>query len=335
MAAAWVGGLGPALAATVLSAVAANYVFLPPAFAFGLTPTTVLLLGVFMAVSVFICAVHNALRRERMRFAVTLASIGDAVIATDPRGRVTFLNPVAEALTGWRARDAAGRDLAEVLRIVHLETREPVESPVATVLREGAVVGLANHTVLLARDGTEHPIADSSAPIRDADGTLLGVVLVFRDVTERARAEQALCASETRFRTLTSLAPVGIFLTDAVGDCLFVNERWREMAGLSPDEAMGQGWARALHPEDRARVFEEWYRAARTGDEFSRDYRFQTPAGTVTWLHGTAVELRRHGGRSRAISAPSPTSPRRSSAKRSARRPCARKRSSSRKSTTG
>ena len=127
----------------------------------------------------------EALRLERERLRITLASIGDAVISTDAEGRVTFLNGVAEALTGWPQAEAAGRPLPDVFRIVNEHTRQPVENPALRALREGVVVGLANHTVLIARDGTERPIDDSAAPIRDESGSPVGAVLVFRDVTER------------------------------------------------------------------------------------------------------------------------------------------------------
>ncbi len=131
------------------------------------------------------------IRRERERFRITLASIGDAVIVTDARGRVTFLNAVAEALTGW-TEGAPGRELPEVFRIVNEQTGEAAENPVSKVLREGVVVGLANHTVLAARDGTVRPIEDSAAPIKDETGQTLGVVLVFHDVTEQRASEKTL-----------------------------------------------------------------------------------------------------------------------------------------------
>jgi PAS domain S-box-containing protein len=130
-----------------------------------------------------------AVDEQRRWLDVTLASIGDAVIATDVGGRVVLLNPVAERLTGWARPEASGRPLEEVFRIVEESSHKPAESPVARALREGTVVGLANHTVLLARDGSERPIDDSAAPIRDARGGVAGVVLIFRDVTERRRAE--------------------------------------------------------------------------------------------------------------------------------------------------
>jgi PAS domain S-box-containing protein len=130
-----------------------------------------------------------ALGKQAEWLRVTLSSIGDAVITTDDEGRVTFLNSVAEVLTGWTQVEAAGRPMEEVFRIINEQTRLLAENPVGRVLREGVVVGLANHTLLIARDGTETPIDDSAAPIRDDEGRVAGVVLVFRDVAERRRQE--------------------------------------------------------------------------------------------------------------------------------------------------
>jgi PAS domain S-box-containing protein len=133
----------------------------------------------------------QALELEAARLHVTLNSCGDALITTDVAGSVGLMNPVAQALTGWREEDARGVPLERVFRIVNEFTREPVENPVSKVLREGKVVGLANHTILIARDGSERPIDDSGAPIRSEDGTVHGVVLVFRDVTARKLSEQS------------------------------------------------------------------------------------------------------------------------------------------------
>ncbi len=124
---------------------------------------------------------------ERVR--VTLTSIGDAVVVTDDHGRVTELNPIAEALTGWTLAEAVGGRIEDVFVIIHAQTRRPAEIPIARVLREGVIAGLANHTVLMSKDGREIPIDDSAAPIKTSDGRVAGVVMVFRDVTERYRAE--------------------------------------------------------------------------------------------------------------------------------------------------
>jgi PAS domain S-box-containing protein len=143
------------------------------------------------------------LAEQREFFRVTLASIGDAVITTDTEAKVTFLNPVAEEMTGWKLDDAIGQPLEKVFVIINEETRKPASNPVAKALRDGVAVGLANHTALIARDGTETPIDDSAAPIRDSSGKLSGVVMVFHDVTEQRGTESALresnqLLSETR-----------------------------------------------------------------------------------------------------------------------------------------
>lgn len=133
---------------------------------------------------------RSASEKDQARLAVTLRSIGDAVITTDPAGCITMLNPVAQTLTGWTEEQAAGQPVGTVFNIVHDETREPMASPVARVLREGGIAGLASHTLLIARGGRETPVEDSAAPIRAADGGLIGIVVVFRDASERREAER-------------------------------------------------------------------------------------------------------------------------------------------------
>ena len=142
--------------------------------------------------------------RLQSSFSTTLRSIGDAVIATDAQGRITLMNAVAESLTGWREAEARGRPLPEIFVIVNEHTRATVPNPVEKVLKEGAIVGLANHTVLLAKDGREVPIDDSGAPIRSEGGAIEGVVLVFRDVTEKKRQEAREASLEEASRVLAS-----------------------------------------------------------------------------------------------------------------------------------
>jgi PAS domain S-box-containing protein len=163
---------------------------------------------------------EEALRVREEWFATTLRSIGDAVIATDERGAVKFMNPIAERLTGWTSAEAHGQPLADVFRIVNELTRQPVESPVDRVLREGRVVGLANHTVLRTRSGGEVPIDDSAAPICSAVGQIAGTVLIFRDISERraddlrrafiGQATAELAASFEYERTLSTLVQLAV-----------------------------------------------------------------------------------------------------------------------------
>jgi hypothetical protein len=152
------------------------------------------------------------LSAEKERLVVTLRSIGDAVITTDVEGRITLLNAVAETLTGWRAHEALGRPVGEVFRIIDEGSRAEVENPVARVLREGVVCAVASRAALVAADGRERPIADSGAPIRDANGTVAGVVLVFRDVTDARKAEDDLrerLAFKQKFEQAQKLETVG------------------------------------------------------------------------------------------------------------------------------
>jgi PAS domain S-box-containing protein len=166
-----------------------------------------------------------ALRASEERWATTLRSIGDAVIATDADGRVMFMNEVAEKLTGWPLSEAQGRDLEEVFNIVNEVTRIKPENPVAKVIRMGQVVGLANHTALISRNGKELPIEDSGAPIRDKEGQVSGVVLVFHDISEKRRAEKAVRNSERLAMTgrmASTLAHEIHNPLDTVGNLLFL-----------------------------------------------------------------------------------------------------------------
>jgi PAS domain S-box-containing protein len=176
---------------------------------------------------------------------VTLASIGDAVIATDVQGHVVFLNPVATALAGWSRDEARGRPLADVFPIVNQDTRLAVESPVTKAIREGTVVGLANHTLLIARDGTERPIDDSAAPIRGPQGNVVGVVLVFRDVTERRRAEWELARLAAMVESSED-AIIGKTLDAVITSWNPAAER---LYGYTAAEMIGQPIARLVPPD--------------------------------------------------------------------------------------
>lgn len=147
----------------------------------------------------------KTLRQQKELAQVTLKSIGDAVVTTDALGKIEYFNPIAERLTGWQIEEVKGIPLIEVFEIVNEITRQPVENPIAKVLKEGEIVGLTSHTLLISREGQEYAIDDSAAPIRDRDGQLLGAVMVFRDVTESRQLEQQL-SWQAKHDALTGLA---------------------------------------------------------------------------------------------------------------------------------
>lgn len=192
---------------------------------------------------------RNQLANQNEYYHTVLNSIGDAVIITDKQGYVTWMNPRAQELTAWERDDAIGKPLEEVFCIVHTKTRQPCRDPVSKVLQTGKVVGLANHTSLLARDGTEYQIADSAAPVRDDAGVVFGVILVFHDVTEDYLQQEQLRQSEQRFRGLFQYSINAIALHEIICDengvpvdyrFLTVNEAFEEMTGLRAQDIIGR-----------------------------------------------------------------------------------------------
>ncbi len=191
---------------------------------------------------------EEALRASKELFRITLHSIGDAVIATDIHGDITFMNSVAERLTGWNTAAAVGRNAKQVFRIINEQTREEMSSPITHVLRENRVVELAKNTVLLTRQGHEYPIEDSGAPIQDPEGNLLGVVLVFRDVTENRRREQAVQQSQARTQMVIETALDAVVEISEDDRITGWNAQAEQIFGWSRAEAIGQLLAETILP---------------------------------------------------------------------------------------
>jgi PAS domain S-box-containing protein len=185
------------------------------------------------------------LRRSEERFGITLSSIGDAVIATDQHGHISYMNTVAETLTGWTQKEAKNLPLPAVFTIVNEFSRQPVVNPVIKVLETGGVVGLANHTILVAKDGTERPIDDSGAPIREPNGEISGVVLVFRDVTERRNAELAAL----RLAAIVHSSEDAVIGKDLSGIITNWNEGAQRIFGYSPEETVGKSIMMLIPPD--------------------------------------------------------------------------------------
>jgi PAS domain S-box-containing protein len=243
----------------------------------------------------------EVIREQRELLRVTLHSIGDGVITTNMEGKVTFLNPVAEALTGWSHEDTAyGMPLSAVFNIVHEQSRQPAENPADLALRHGRIVGLANHTVLIARDGTERPIEDSAAPIRQRNGSAAGVVLVFRDATERRRAEQAERKNKEVLELVHKIGKIGYWEWNSQTDENKWSPELERLYGLPPGGFEGgyQGWAKLLHPEDLPRAEADVRRAMETGEYFT-EFRVMWPDGSVHWLETRASVFK--DGRDRSV----------------------------------
>ena len=205
---------------------------------------------------------EKALEEIQENLAITLGAIGDGVIATDVDGRVVRMNRTAERLTGWTLADATGRPMSEIFRIVNTDTREPVANPFELAMEHERVVGLANHTVLLAKEGQEYQIADSAAPIRNAAGNIVGVVLVFSDVTERYRSENARRASEETFRAVVALSPLAIYASAGSDKkAVFVNDAFHKIFGFSTEDVptVRDWWIEAFPDEKyRQQVIDQW-----------------------------------------------------------------------------
>jgi PAS domain S-box-containing protein len=232
-------------------------------------------------------------REEELR--TTLYSIGDAVISTDERGFVRQMNPIAERLTGWREQEARGRSLSEVFVIAHELSGVPMENPVARVLREGVVVGLANHTVLIARDGTERPIADSGAPIRGQDGSIRGVVLVFRDQSAERAAARALEASQEKYRLLVEDLDVGILMADPAERVTFANPAAQRTFGVPEGSLAGRSLKEFLSDEEFARIREQTSRR-RTGKRDTYEITIRRADGEQRRIQVTAVAQKNEAG---------------------------------------
>jgi PAS domain S-box-containing protein len=308
-----VGGFLPGLLATALSALLSVYCLITLPSSFAITDMIdAMALVALVLVGVLASVLGEARRRASHRLdavgvlqAVTLASVGDAVIATDIDGHVRFLNPKAEELTGWPAAEATGRPVGTVFRIVNEQTQRPCENPVAKVLATGLLVGLANHTLLLARDGRRILVKDSGAPIRLPNGTLVGVLLVFRDATEERLIEQGLQRQVELQDRLTKIAmsvPGAIYSFhmrhDRTVGIPVASPAFLEVSGFAP-EAVAENVAPLLscvHPDDLAELRRSVLRSARRLTPWHAEFRYRHTLKGERWLEGNSVPWRETDG---------------------------------------
>ncbi len=274
------------------------------------TSDTIWPLQLFLSVVVLVGMVLAAVLAERTvsltalmtsneRSRVTLMSVGDAVISTDCHGLVDLMNPVAETLTGWPIGEARGRRLDEVFRIINEDTRRTVESPVERVLREGVVVGLSNHTLLVAKDGTERPIADSGAPIRNEQNDIVGVVLVFRDQTVERAASKALRESERLLQEAQNVAGLGSYTLDVASGLWRSSPTLDKLFGIEESFTRTvEGWLELIHPDDQAMMTAYFTNEVLgQGRHFKKEYRIiRRNDRSERWVYGLGkLDFDSHG----------------------------------------
>ncbi len=229
-------------------------------------------------------------------YRTTLLSIGDAVICTDKEGLITHLNRVAEELTGWKFREAKGKHLEKVFKIINEESRLKVDSPHEIVLRQGSVVGLANHTLLISKNGDEIPIADSGAPIKNNKEEIVGVVLVFRDQTEEREQQKKLKESETKYREREfwlresqRVGKIGSYNFDIINNHWSASEVLDDIFGVAGDNPHNfESWLGIIHPEQREEMKEYFInRVVKDKQPFEKEYRIiREVDGTECWVIG-------------------------------------------------
>ncbi|MBC7364119.1 MAG: PAS domain S-box protein [Candidatus Aminicenantes bacterium] len=253
------------------------------------------IVGTVIDISERVYLLQEVLNREA-ELKATLYSIGDAVISTDAKGHILIMNQVAEKLTGWTEEEARGKPVQEVFRIINEFSREPAPNPVERVLEEGLVVGLANHTVLISKEGKEIPIADSGAPISDEEGNILGVILVFRDQTREREAERQILEAREKLREqnrfleyLIQNLPGMVYRckNDRNWTMEYIAGRCREITGYEPEDLIGNkklSYNDLIIPEHRDYLWEKWQKVLATKDTFEGEYQIKSADGKIKWV---------------------------------------------------
>jgi PAS domain S-box-containing protein len=227
----------------------------------------------------------------------TLESIGDGVISCDREGRIIRLNHVSEDLTGWSEEEAKGHHIDDVFHIMHTKTREPVKNPVERVLKEGITVGLANHTTLVSRYGVEYQIADSCSPIRSGDASIIGGVIVFRDVSEEYLLHQKMRESEAKYRMLLDNTSDLIWNMDIHGIFTYASPSWKKMTGYTPSKIVGTSFVPLVHTEDVSACRQYLQGLIHTGlSSPGPEYRVRYADGTWHWHSANATPVKDANG---------------------------------------
>ncbi len=282
---AWYGGIKPGIVAAVLAVLGRYFIFFQDEGFFG--ASNLVHTGLFFAVALLIGSLFEQLQRQRDSMKVSFRSIGDGAITTDETGRVTFVNPVAETLTGIPAAEAVGHPVEEVFKLVSEDTQAPKENPVSWALRERQVFRLSDHLALAGAE-RQYSVQICAAPILTATHQLAGAVMVFRDVTEARQQMEALRVSEERFRVMAETVPDIVFTTGPDGLTDYINAHYYEYTGMLPGSALGWGWQQAVHPEDAEKMKATWLGCLQSGALFEFRHRLRKADGSFRWFMARA-----------------------------------------------
>jgi len=239
---------------------------------------------------------NDQLQKNEESLSITLHSIGDGVISTDKIGRIVNMNPIAESMCGWLLQEAVGKPLSDIFHIINSNSRKPVENPVVKVLEKGKIIGLANHTVLISKDGKEYHIADSAAPIKNNYGEITGVVLVFSDVTEKYEAEEKLKESERSKSVLLSNLPGVAYRCkyDPQWTMEFVSEGFLALTGYHTDEIINNrviSFNDLILPEYHESLWQVWEKAVQNRKNIYVEYEIRTADNQVKWVWEQGIAI--------------------------------------------
>lgn len=293
MVSAWRGGLRPGLVTTGVSTLALLLLFLLFPSVRDAEPGEhfVLRLGMFVLIGVLAGYLSMKCKEAVVahdRFHDSIASLGEALIFTDVRGNITFLNPTAQMLTGC----AEAKPLGHVITLLQEVTRQPLDDPAGRAVRDNVPSALPEGTLLVSADKRETPIEGKVIPLRDADERLVGVAVAFHTAAARRQMEQELRQREQRFRAALGGSPAALLLLDAKGHCLFTNRACQSLGGFTFDEGLGQGWTRCIHLDDRDRLLTEWTAAVPTeAGTFSGEFRRTGGRDERRWLRVRATPM--------------------------------------------
>jgi PAS domain S-box-containing protein len=293
---AWHGGLRPGLVTTALSTLAliGVYFLLPSDRVSEAGEHYILRLGMFALVGVLAGFLSRRCKQAILavdRVHDTLSHLGQALIFTDRDGRVSYLSPLAQTLTGWNPLDAHDKPLRQILALIDQETRQPLADPSAATIQGRMSTPLPEGTLLLTAAGAETPIEGRAVPLLDAYARLVGAAVSFHEVARQRQTEKELRLHEERFRAAAACSPAPVLILDTRGACLYANRTFQTLAGQVFAEGLGEGWLHCIHPDDRDRFRADWTASVQTQatQEYIGEFRLHAShhgagAGLPRWL---------------------------------------------------